>query len=244
MMNEYDLDKLEIEKMRKATNDLKQMQANFAKYGVYVLDRDIPEPTDRKSLYDRLGTDTIFNEINDKYNETQKEIQRINKDGRYKDEFKGVHKQKTLEAFNQFKEAKLNEIKDKMNVYRNDIEAKHKPVIEDKQAEATAINNSLLQLAFIQQLDNNEEILKGYINENWNRPQVISLVENMFKDNANVVSQIVTKRKEDQAPYELVDSCIRDIDVFISNKDYNVNSDYIQNGITKFNPIDGGANEE
>ena len=40
MMNQYDLDKFEIEKMRKATNDLKQMQANFKKYGIYVLDKD------------------------------------------------------------------------------------------------------------------------------------------------------------------------------------------------------------
>ena len=68
MMNEYDLDKLEIEKMRKATNDLKQMQANFKKYGIYVLDKDIPEPQSRPELYSKLGTDTIFQEINDKFN--------------------------------------------------------------------------------------------------------------------------------------------------------------------------------
>ena len=56
MMNEYDLDKLEIAKMKKATEDLKQMQANFAKYGVYVLDKNITETTDRKRLYDRKGS--------------------------------------------------------------------------------------------------------------------------------------------------------------------------------------------
>ena len=36
-------DNITAEQMRKATDDLKQMQENFKKYGMYVLNKDIPE---------------------------------------------------------------------------------------------------------------------------------------------------------------------------------------------------------
>ena len=221
---------IEIEKMKK-------MIENHRKYGTFEI--EISEPTNRKELYSFLQADTIFNEINDKYNEMQKEIQRVQKDGRYAENYKKVHKQKTTEEFQNYKESKLQEIKDKMNVYRSDIEAKNKPVIEDKQAEATAINNSLLQLAFLDNIENNTELMKQFVNDNWNRKDVMSLVEAKYSDNVAIVSQIAERRKKEAEPYELVDSCIRDIDVFIANKDYVVNQDYIDAGITKFNPVDG-----
>ena len=97
---------------------MKKMIENNRKYGTF--DLEIPEPTNRKELYSFLQADTIFNEINDKYNEMQKEIQRVQKDGRYASSYKEVHKQKTTEEFQNYKESKLQEIKDKMKIYRTE----------------------------------------------------------------------------------------------------------------------------
>ena len=167
------------EKMRKATNDLKKMQENYYKYGQYILEP--PKATNRAELYRNLQIEETFNEINDKYTETKKEIQRVAKDGRYKDEFKGIHKQKTLEEFQQFKQSKLNEIKDKMQMYRSEIEESNKPVIEDKGLEATNINTAMLQLMYLDQLDNNTELMKQFVEKNWNRPEIMGLVEAKYK---------------------------------------------------------------
>lgn len=215
---------------------MKKMIENNRKYGTF--DLEIPEPTNRKELYSFLQADTIFNEINDKYNEMQKEIQRVQKDGRYASSYKEVHKQKTTEEFQNYKESKLQEIKDKMNVYRSDIEAKHKPVIEDKGLEATNINNSLLKLAFLDNMENNTELMKQFVDDNWNRKDIISLIEAKYKDNAEITTQIYTKRKEDQKPYELVDKCLNDITVFINNRDWQVNGDYIEKGIKTMDPLE------
>ena len=241
---------------------MKKMIENNRKYGTF--DLEIPEPTNRKELYSFLQADTIFNEINDKYNEMQKEIQRVQKDGRYAENYKKVHKQKATEEFQNYKESKLQEIKDKMQLYRSDIEAKHKPVIEDKSLEATNINNSLLKLAFLDNMENNTELMKQFVDDNWNRKDIISLIEAKYKDNAEITTQIYTKRKEDQKPYELVDKCLNDITVFINNRDWQVNGDYIEKGIKTMDPLEttktkgniqetveetynrivGGANEE
>ena len=221
---------------------MKKMIENNRKYGTF--DLELPEPNNRKELYSFLQADTIFNEINDKYNEMQKEIQRVQKDGRYADSYKKVHKQKTTEEFQNYKESKLQEIKDKMKIYRSDIEAKHKPVIENPQLESTNINNSLLKLAFLDNIENNTELMKQFVNENWNRKDVISLVEAKYKDNANIATQIAEKRKEEQKPYQLVNKCLNDVTTFINNSDYVVNQDYIEKGITEFNPIGAGSNEK
>ena len=148
------------------------------------------------------------------------------------------------EKFIKYKSDKLTEVKEKLNGYKEDLQNKYSYKVEDPQLEATKTNNSLLELAFIQQLDNNTELLQNFINKNWNRKDVMNIVENMYKDNANVVTQIATKRQQDQKPYELVDKCLNDVTTFINNSDYVVNQDYIEKGITKFNPIAGEANEE
>ena len=214
---------------------MKKMIENNRKYGTF--DLEIPEPTNRKELYSFLQVDTIFNEINDKYNEMRKEIGRVQKDGRYADSYKKVHKQKTTEEFQNYKESKLQEIKDKMNVYRSDIEAKHRPVIEDKNLEATQTNSALLQLAFLDNIENNTELMKQFVESNWHRKDIISLVEAKYKDNAAITTQIYTKRKEDQKPYELVDKCLNDVNVFINNRDWQVNGDYIESGIKSMDPL-------
>ena len=222
------------EQMRKATEDLKQMQTNFKKYGMYVTDDNIPEAQSRQELYERLGLTNVYEDIEAKRKEFKAEIQRISKDKRYKEEFKGEHKKKMQDEFIKYKTEKLKEVEAKLQGYKEDLQAKYSYKVDDLQLEATKTNNALLQLAFIQQLDNNEEILKDYINDNWNKPQVMNVIENMYKDNAKVVSQIASKRKEEQKPYLLVDSCLNDVNVFITNKDFNVNADYIENGITSF----------
>ena len=236
-----ELDKLTAEKMRKATNDLKTMQANFAKYGVYTL--EVPEATTRAELYNRLEIENVYEDIASKQKDFQAEINRVAKDKRYKEEFKSTYKKKMQEEFIKYKTEKLTEVQAKLQGYKTDLQDKYSYKVDDPQLEATQTNNSLLQLAFIQQLDNNTDLLKQFVDDNWNKPQVMNIVENMFKDNANVVSQIANKRKEEAKPYELVDNCLNDVTTFINNSDYVVNSDYIENGITKFDSIDGGANE-
>ena len=231
------------DQMRKATEDLKQMQTNFKKYGMYITDENIPEAQSRQELYDRLGLTNVYEDIEAKRKEFKAEIQRVSKDKRYKEEFKADHKKKIHEDFTKYKTEKLTEVKAKLNGYKEDLQNKYSYKVDDPQLEATQTNNALLQLAFIQQLDNNEEMLKGYINDNWNKPQVMSIVENMYKDNANVVTQIATKRKEEQKPYELVEKCLKDVTTFINNSDYVVSSDYIDSGITKFTSIAGEVNE-
>ena len=216
---------------------MKKMIENNRKYGTF--DLEIPEPTNRKELYSFLQADTIFNEINDKYNEMQKEIQRVQKDGRYADSYKKVHKQKTTEEFQNYKESKLQEIKDKMKIYRSDIEAKHKPVIENPQLESTNINNSLLKLAFLDNIENNTELMKQFVENNWHRKDVMSLVEAKYSDNPSIATQIAEKRRDEARHYELVNKCLNDVTTFINNSDYVVNSDYLQAGITKFNPVNG-----
>ena len=241
-MSKYD--NVTAEKMRKATEDLKQMQENYKKYGVYILNKDIPEATTRQELYSKLEISNVYEDIAEKQKEFQKEINRISKDKRYKEEFKSDYKKKMQEEFQKYKTEKLTEVKAKLNGYKEDLKSKYSYKVEDPQLEATQTNNALLQLAFIQQLDNTEELLKGYINDNWNKPQVMNIVENMYKDNANVATQIAEKRHEEAKPYELVNKCLNDVTTFINNSDYVVNSDYIERGITKFNPITGEANEE
>lgn len=240
-MNEHDI---EIAKMRKATEDLKQMQANFKKYGIYVTNENIPEAQTRQELYSRLELTNVYEDIAEKQKEFQNEINRISKDKRYKEEFKSTYKEKMQDEFIKYKTEKLTEVKAKLQGYKDDLHSKYSYKVDDAQLEATQTNNALLQLAFIQQLDNSEEMLKGYINDNWNKPQVMSIVENMYKDNANVVTQIATKRHDEAKPYELVNKCLNDVTTFINNSDYVVNQDYIEKGITKFNPIAGEANEE
>lgn len=236
-------DNLTAEQMRQATEQLKEMQANFKKYGVYVVNKDIPEAQTRQELYSRLEISNVYLDIEAKRKEFEAEIQRISKDKRYKTEFKGEYKNKMQDEFIKYKTEKLTEVKAKLNGYKDDLKSKYSYQVSDPQLEATQTNNALLQLAFIQQLDNNDEMLKGYINDNWNKPQVMSIVENMYKDNANVATQIATKRKEEQRPYLLVNKCLNDVTTFINNSDYVVNQDYIEKGITEFNPIGGGANE-
>ena len=236
-------DELSASQMRKATEDLKQMQENFKKYGVYVINKDIPEAQTRQELYSRLELSNVYEDIEVKRKEFEAEIQRVSKDKRYKEEFKSTYKEKMQDEFIKYKTGKLTEVKAKLQGYKDDLHSKYSYKIEDPQLEATQTNNALLQLAFIQQLDNNEEMLKGYINDNWNRPNVMNIVENMYKDNANVATQIATKRKEEQRPYLLVNKCLNDVTTFINNSDYVVNQDYIEKGITEFNPIGGGSNE-
>ena len=72
----------------------------------------------------------------------------------------------------------------------------------------------------------------------------MNVIENMYKDNAKVVSQIAEKRHEEAKPYELVNKCLNDVTTFINNSDYVVNQDYIEKGITEFNPIGAGSNEK
>ena len=232
-------DNVTAEQMRKATEELKEMQDNFKKYGVYVTNKDIPEATTRQELYSRLELSNVYEDITAKQKEFEKEIDRISKDKRYKEEFKGQYKKKMQDEFIRFKTEKLTEVQAKLQGYKTDLQNKYAYKVEDPQLEATQTNNALLQLAFIQQLDNNEEMLKGYINDNWHRSQVMSVVENMYKDNAAVTTQIKTKRHEEAKPYELVNAAIRDVETFINNADYVVNSDYLQAGITKFNPVNG-----
>ena len=241
-MSKYD--NVTAEQMRKATEDLKQMQENFKKYGVYVVNKDIPEVTTRQELYSKLEIENAYEDIAEKQKEFKKEIDRISKDKRYKEEYKSTYKEKMQEEFIKYKTEKLTEVQSKLRGYKEDLQNKYSYKVEDPQLEATQTNNALLQLAFIQQLDNNEEMLKGYINDNWNKPQVMNIVENMYKDNANVATQIATTRKEEQKPYLLINKCLNDVTTFINNSDYVVNQDYIEKGITKFNSIAGEANEE
>lgn len=241
-MSNYD--NVTADQMRKATEDLKEMQENFKKYGLYVLNKDIPEAQTRQDLYNRLDISNVYQDIAAKQKEFEAEIQRVAKDKRYKAEFKGEYKKKMQDEFIRFKTEKLTDVQAKLQGYKTDLQNKYSYKVEDPQLEATQTNNSLLELAFIQQLDNNTGLLQDFINKNWNRPNVMSIVENMYKDNAVVTTQIAEKRRDEARPYELVNKCLNDVTTFINNKDYNVNADYIENGITSFDPIGGGSNEE
>ena len=77
---------------------------------------------------------------------------------------------------------------------------------------------------------------RKYTNSDFGIDTYISKID---KDNANVVTQIAEKRHEEAKPYELVNKCLNDVTTFINNKDFNVNADYIENGITSFDPIGG-----
>ena len=235
-MSKYD--NITAKQIRKATDDLKQMQENFKKYGMYVLNKDIPEAQTRQDLYNKLEISNVYEDIEAKRKEFEAEIQRVAKDKRYKEEFKSTYKEKMQDEFIKYKTEKLTEVKSKLNGYKEDLQNKYSYKVDDPQLEATQTNNALLQLAFIQQLDNNTELMKQFVNDNWNRPNVMNIVENMYKDNANVATQIAEKRRDEARHYELVNKCLNDVTTFINNSDYVVNSDYVQEGITSFNPIE------
>ena len=91
-MSNYD--NVTAEQMRKATEELKQMQENFGKYGLYVLNKDIPEAKTRAELYDRLEIQNVYEDIATKQKEFEAEIQRVAKDKRYKTKFKSEYKKK------------------------------------------------------------------------------------------------------------------------------------------------------
>ena len=236
-MNKYD--NVTAEQMRKATEDLKQMQENFKKYGVYVVNKDIPEAKTRQDLYNRLEISNVYEDIEAKRKEFEAEIQRVSKDKRYKEEFKSTYKEKMQDEFIKYKTEKLTEVKAKLNGYKTDLQNKYSHRIEDPQLEAVQTNNALLQLAFLDNVKNNTELMKQFVEDNWNRKDIMSLVEAKYKNSAEIVTQIAEKRRDEAKPYELVNTAIKDVDVFISNKDYNVNPDYIEKGITEFNPIGG-----
>ena len=236
-------DELSASQMRKATEDLKQMQENFKKYGVYVLNKDIPEAQTRQDLYSRLEISNVYEDIEAKRKEFEAEIQRVSKDKRYKEEFKSTYKEKMQDEFIKYKTEKLTEVKAKLNGYKDDLKSKYSYQVSDPQLEATQTNNALLQLAFLDNVKNNTELMKQFVNDNWNRKDVMSLVQAKYKDNAEITTQIAQKRHEEAKPYELINKCLNDVTTFINNSDYMVNSDYIEKGITEFNPIGGGSNE-
>lgn len=231
-------DNVTAEKMRKATEDLKQMQENFKKYGVYVLNTDIPEATTRQELYSKLEIENVYEDIAEKQKEFQKEINRISKDKRYKEEFKSDYKKKMQEEFQKYKTEKLAEVQSKLQGYKEDLQNKYSYKVDDPQLEATQTNNALLQLAMLDTIENNTELIQQFINQNWNRKSVMNIIEAKYSDNPHVASQIANKRNEEAKPYQLVNICINDVNTFLNNKDYTVNADYIENGITKFNSFD------
>lgn len=236
-MSKYD--NLTAEQMRKATEQLKEMEENHKKYGLYVLNKDIPEATTRQELYSRLEISNVYEDIAAKQKEFQNEINRINKDRRYKEEFKADYKKKMQEEFIKYKTEKLTEAQSKLNGYKTDLQDKYSYKVEDPQLESTQTNNALLKLAFLDNIENNTELMKQFVNDNWNRKDVMSLVEAKYSDNPSIATQIAEKRHEEAKPYELVNAAIRDVETFINNADYVVNSDYLQAGITKFNPVNG-----
>ena len=235
-MSKYD--NVTAEQMRKATEDLKQMQQNFQKYGVYVVNKDIPEATTREGLYSKLEIENVYEDIEAKRKEFEAEIQRVSKDKRYKEEFKSTYKKKMQDEFIKYKTEKLTEVQTKLNGYKTDLQSKYSYKVEDPQLEATQTNNALLQLAFLDNVKNNTELMKQFVNDNWNRKDVMSLVQAKYKDNAEITTQIAQKRHEEARPYQLVNKCLNDVTTFINNSDYVVNQDYIEKGITEFNPIE------
>lgn len=214
------------------------MQENFKKYGVYVTNKDIPEAQTRSELYNRLEISNVYEDIAAKQKEFQNEINRINKDRRYKEEFKADYKKKMQEEFIKYKTEKLTEVQAKLNGYKTDLQGKYSYKVEDPQLESTQTNNALLQLAFLDNIENNTELMKQFVNDNWNRKDVMSLVEAKYSDNPSIATQIAEKRHEEAKPYELVNKCLNDVTTFINNSDYVVNQDYIEKGITEFNPIE------
>ena len=240
-MNEYD--KLTAEQMRKAQNDLKQMQQNFKKYGVYTL--EVPEATTRAELYNRLEIGNVYEDIEAKRKEFQAEINRISKDRRYKEEFKSTYKKKMQEEFIKYKNEKLTEAQSKLQGYKTDLQDKYSYKVEDKNLEAVETNSALLTLAMLDTIENNTELIQQFVNQNWNRKSVMNIIEAKYNDNPVVVSQIANKKAEEQKPYMLVNAAIRDVETFINNADYVVNSSYITEGIKSFDPnfTSGGADE-
>ena len=198
-------------------------------------------------MYDRLGLADVYEDIAAKQQDFQNEINRVAKDKRYKEEFKSTYKAKMQDEFIKYKTEKLTEAQSKLNGYKTDLQDKYSYKVEDKNLEAVETNSALLTLAMLDTIENNTELLQNFINQNWNKSSVMNIVEAKYKDNPNIVSQIANKRKEDQQPYELINSCLRDVNTFINNKEYVVNSDYIESGITKFDPVDanvdGGKDE-
>lgn len=231
-------DNVTAEQMRKATEELKEMQDNFKKYGVYVINKDIPEAQTRQELYSRLEISSVYEDIEAKRKEFEAEIQRVSKDKRYKTEFKGEYKQKMNEEFIRFKTEKLTEVQAKLQGYKTDLQEKYSYKVEDKNLEAIETNSSLLTLAMLDTIEGNTELMKQFVENNWHRKDVMSLVEAKYSDNPSIATQIAEKRHEEARPYELVNKCLNDVTTFINNKDYNVNADYIENGITSFDPIE------
>ena len=232
-------DNVTAAQMKKATEDLKQMQENFKKYGVYVLNKDIPEATTRQELYSRLEISNVYEDIEAKRKEFEAEIQRVSKDKRYKTEFKGEYKQKMNEEFIKFKTEKLTEVQAKLQGYKTDLQEKYSYKVEDKNLEAIETNSSLLTLAMLDTIEGNTELMKQFVENNWHRKDVMSLVEAKYSDNPSIATQIAEKRRDEARHYELVNKCLNDVTTFINNSDYVVNQDYIEKGITEFNPIGG-----
>ena len=231
-------DNLTAAQMRKATEQLKEMEENHKKYGLYVLNKDIPEATTRQDLYNRLELSNVYEDIAAKQKEFEAEIQRVSKDKRYKTEFKDEYKKKMQEEFIKYKTDKLTEVKEKLNGYKTDLQEKYSYKVEDKNLEAIETNSSLLTLAMLDTIEGNTELMKQFVENNWHRKDVMSLVQAKYKDNAEITTQIAEKRRDEARPYELVNKCLNDVTTFINNKDYNVNADYIENGIKSFDPIE------
>ena len=218
MKENYNVDR-EIEKLQEASE-------NLQKYGSY----EIPKAKTKQELLDQLNLSRVFDQIEELKLETKNEIIRIDKDKRYKDEYKIEHKKEALAKFESIQKSLFGQVKSRLEAYKEDLVRKNKPPVNPMQ-DALARNNALLELAFLRDMGDTE-LMKDFINRNYNDQQVMALVSAQYKTNADIQIHLHDKKMEAEIPYKVINECLQDVEVLLVNSDLTMDGHYMKDGLT------------
>ena len=223
MKENYNVDR-EIEK-------LKEYSENYKKYGTH----EIPQAKTKQELFEQLNLAKVFEQVAELKLETKNEIIRIDKDKRYKDEYKVEHKKEALAKFEAVQKSLFAQVKSRLEAYKRDLVRKDKPPVNPIQ-ESLQRNNSLLELAFLREM-NNTKLIKDFIDRNYNDQQIMALINEQYKADADIQVHLHNKKMEAEAPYKVINECLQDIEVLLVNSDLVMDGNYMQDGLGKFKKI-------
>ena len=93
-----------------------------------------------------------------------------------------------------------------------------------------------MELVYID--ENNLDMLADYTKRAAKYPEMRTILESKFKNNATVLKGLHDMDNEQESRYDLVNKCIHEISVIQANSDFNINDDFCENSFREFTSID------
>ena len=219
---------------------MQEMRRNFERYGIYATDDKMPPVVTKSELYKRLKIDGHFYDIQNLFDHTEQKVRQLQQDPRYTDAYKKEGIEAFYRQFNTYKDHKWQEIQKELLKYKEELKVRF--AVEEPNS--TDLNNLLIQLQFIDGIDNNGAMIENFLNENMNSSVIRGLIQAKYgEDNPNIKTSISNYEKEQNAPFTVVDQELRMVETFINNTDYLVDKDYLKNEkLTEFREVRGAMN--